>query len=202
MQRKTRIKLVNYTVCALFTATFATSSVQADQVYRWEDAEGTVHYSSEAPELDAKPAELPRITRGRLGLQSQQFETCDKHGGINCQSGADIDGSVICTDGFRATPTRFRFHCNSPKLDLADIGDIKNNGEFSILVRNSRSVAAQKPELILRLNQASAGIILSGPAKIDPFEVGEFLYKASEHGVVNQKPRPDQVTVTCMNCEN
>lgn len=199
MQRRSLITPIIYAVCA---AVLIANSASADQVYRWEDENGVVHYSSEPPEIDAKPADLPRITRGRLGLKSQLFETCDKHGGINCQSGADLDGSVICTDGFRDTPTRFRFHCNSPKLDVADIGNIKNNGDFSILIRNARSVAAEKPEIILRLNQSSAGIILSGPKKIEPFEVGEFVYRASEHGTIDQKPRPDQVTVTCLNCEN
>ncbi len=173
----------------------------ADQVYRWEGKDGVVHYSSEPPEIDAKPADLPRITRGRLGLQAKTFETCDRHGGINCQVGADLDGSVICTDGYSDTPTRFRFHCNSPKLEIADIGNIKDNGEFTILVRNSRSVAAEKPELILRLNQSAAGVVLRGPEIIPPFEVGEFIYKPEENGVVNQKLRPDQVTVNCFNCE-
>lgn len=177
------------------------SPAQADQVYRWVGKDGVVHYSSEPPEIDAKPADLPRITRGRLGLEAKTFETCDKHGGINCQLGADLDGSVVCTDGYKDTPTRFRFHCNSPKLEVSDISNIRESGEFSILVRNARSVAAEKPELILRLNQSTAGIILRGPDKIAPFEVGEFIYKPDEYGVVSQKPRPDQVTVNCFNCE-
>lgn len=177
-------------------------TLKADEVYRWEGDDGVVHYSTTPPDNASRPADLPRITRGRLGLQAKAQESCDNHGGVNCQSGADVDGSVICTDGYLDATTRYRFYCNSPKLEVADIGERKANGDFSILVRNSKSVAAQKPELILRLNQMTAGIILTGPEKIDPFEVGEFIYKTSEYGELAKKLEPSQITIACINCEN
>lgn len=172
----------------------------ADQIYRWEAPDGSVHYSSEPPTKNAEPADLPRITRGRLGLKPQATETCDNRGGVNCQSGADLDGSVICNDGYKEVKTPFRFYCNSPKLSVNDIGEIKSNGQFSIFVRNSKSVAALKPEILLRVGNLLSGIILTGPEKIEPFEVGEFVYDPAQHGEMTKKPTPEQLTLSCSNC--
>ena len=174
----------------------------ADEVYRWEGPDGVIHYSTTPQDSSARPAELPRITRGRLSLQAKAQDTCQNHGDINCQAGADVDGSVICTDGYLDAATRYRFYCNSPKLQIADIGEMQPNGDFSILVRNSKSVAAQKPELILRLNQMTAGVVLKGPDKIDPFAEEEFMYRASEFGALAKKLEPSQITIACNNCEN
>ena len=174
---------------------------QAEEVYRWEDEHGVIHYSSEPQTKNDKPADLPRITRGRLGLQAQALQSCSAHGDIDCQAGADVDGSVICADGFRDASTRFRLHCNTPKLSIADIGDPKPDGKFSILVRNSKAVAAENPEVILRMSQMGVGIILQGPKSIAPFEVGEFLFDPTEYGALESKPNPAQVTITCSNCD-
>jgi hypothetical protein len=176
------------------------NSTLADPIYRWESPDGSINYSSEPPGKNAKPAELPHITRGRLGLKPKATETCDERGGVNCQSGADLDGSVICNDGYKEVKTPHRFYCNSPKLSVNDISDIKSNGQFSIFVRNSKSVSALKPEIILRVDNLLSGIILRGPERIEPFEVGEFIYDPKEHGEVSKKPTPNQVTLSCSNC--
>lgn len=188
--------------CALLSLPLSPHLIQADEVYRWEGPDGVVHYSNTPQDDHARPAELPRITRGRLSLEAKAMETCQNHGDINCQAGADVDGSVICTDGFLDASTRYRFFCNSPKLEVADIGKANASGDFSILVRNAKSVAAQKPELILRLNQMTAGVILKGPDKIDPFDTAEFIYKASEYGALSKKLENSQITIACANCDN
>jgi hypothetical protein len=176
------------------------SSTLADPIYRWESPDGSINYSSEAPGKNAKPADLPRITRGRLGLKPQATETCDNRGGVNCQSGADLDGSVICNDGYKEVKTPFSFYCNSPKLSVNDISEIKSNGHFSIFVRNSKAVSALKPEIILRVDNLRSGIILRGPEKIEPFEIGEFIYDPQQYGEISKKPTADQITLSCSNC--
>jgi hypothetical protein len=173
----------------------------ADPIYRWEGADGTIHYSSEPPTHGAQPADLPRITRGRLGMKPSVQETCDPRGGVNCQAGADLDGSVICNDGYKEVKTPFRFYCNSPKLRVNDVSDLRPNGDFTIYVRNSKSVAALNPSVIVKTPEADAGIMLQGPEKIEPFEVGEFIYDAALYGVMSEKPRKDQLTVSCANCD-
>lgn len=192
-------------ICCGILATISiiapTTQSQADQVYRWEDENGVVHYSSEPQTHNDQPADLPRITRGRLGLQAQAQQSCNDHGDIDCQAGPDLDGSVICADSFRDASARFRLHCNTPKLSVTDISDPKQGGKFSIIVRNSKAVAANNPELILKVNQFGIGIILKGPSTIEPFEVGEFIYNPTEHGELSAKLTAEQITVTCDNCD-
>jgi hypothetical protein len=38
-----------------------------DEVYRWVDAEGVIHYGSRPPSKDAKPAELPQLQTYKAG---------------------------------------------------------------------------------------------------------------------------------------
>ena len=38
-----------------------------DEIYRWVDAEGVVHYGSKPPQKDAKPAELPPLQTYKAG---------------------------------------------------------------------------------------------------------------------------------------
>lgn len=38
-----------------------------DEIYRWVDAEGVIHYGSRPPSKDAKPAELPQLQTYKAG---------------------------------------------------------------------------------------------------------------------------------------
>ena len=83
----------------------------ADSVYRWEAKNGSIHYSTKPPQPGAKPAELPPIMKGDIRLAKSYFISCDKHGGINCKGGTDVDGSVICNDGFKNSSLQYKKSC-------------------------------------------------------------------------------------------
>ena len=183
-------------VSCVFTGAFAVAS----PVYKVTGKDGKVTYSSKPPTKDAKPAELPQIMRGEVKLVEQKLSTCDKHGGVNCPAGPDSDGSIICLDGFKGAAARFRFTCNSPKLEISDISEIAPDGTFTVFVRNTKSVAAQKPVVAYK-NTEDKDVKIQGPETIDPFGVAEF------HSTLPEKDRlalkrltMADINLTCSNC--
>lgn len=173
-------------------------NLYAEGVYKWEDANGVVHYSSKSPSPDAKPAELPRIMRAEVKLTDMKIVSCSAHGGVNCQAGADADGSVICLDGFTGATQRYRFTCNAPKLSVTQITDLPEGG-YSIFVRNSKSVTANSIGLFVR-DEAGKELKLRGPGEIEGFGTGEFLLEKKDSEALKAKPSLDQVRLTCANC--
>ena len=178
---------------------FLCNTAQADNVYKWEDDAGVVHFSTKAPHPNAKPADLPPINRGEVKLATRKLISCDQHGGINCQAGPDTDGSVICYDGFSAASARFRFHCNSPKLEIAEVSDVLPDGTFSVFVRNSKSVSATTPALFFKPNIGQE-IKLEGPSEIEPFGLAEFTFAPDGKTQVDAKVSFAQLRLTCGNC--
>ncbi len=170
-------------------------------MYKYQDADGVIHYSNK-PMKGGKPVQLPQIMKGEVKLTSQKLISCDKHGGINCQAGSDSDGSVICYDGFREASPRFRFSCNSAKLEISDVSDPREDGSFTVFVRNAKSVAASKTALRYK-PEGGREVKLNGPSEIEPFGVAEFVYepavKAKEGEMLN-KPTLAQLDVICANC--
>ncbi len=168
------------------------------QVYRWEDKDGTVHFASKPQDATAKMATLPKITRAEVKIANPRGVTCDKHGGINCQSGADTDGSVICFDGFKDAVARHRFSCNAAKLEIATISDKDPAGAYTVVVRNSKSVAATDVVITLR-GADHKKRSLSGPREIDPF--GSAEYVVSQEGDNDlSKPELSALELKCTNC--
>jgi len=187
-------------VLSLFTAPL---TAQADNVYRWVDKDGLVHYTSKPPTKDAKPADLPPLMReGTSGGKVAKVElmSCDKHGGVNCQAGADKDGSVICLDGFADASARFLFTCNSPKLQVSEISDIAPDGQFTVTVRNTKSVQADKPVVALNLPDGHK-INLEGPGKIEPYGNVDFVFKPKGSAALTKKAKLEQIQVSCFNCD-
>lgn len=172
------------------------------QVYKTIDDDGNVHYSSKPPTKGAKPAELPAIMRAEVRLTETRLQTCDKHGGVNCQAGADKDGSVICYDGFTEASARFRFTCSTAKLEISDVSELTKSGGFTVFVRNSKSVKAAESALIYK-PQGASEIKLQGPTEVEPFGVAEFVYeplKGKEESLALSKPSLAELNVVCANC--
>lgn len=184
---------------ALTAVLLMASSLTAEPIYSWRDDQGVVHYSSKPGSKDAAKANLPPITKAEMKIPQAALSTCNKHGGVNCQAGADTDGSVICYDGFRGSMQRFTFTCNAPKLEIADVSDVAEDGSFSVYVRNSRGVTASDPKLTVKTITGKA-LSLNGPTTIDAFGLAEFLYPPDPKRPILQKPTMAQIDATCANC--
>lgn len=46
---------------ALFFIALSTPALSADEVYRWVDRDGVIHYGAQPPQKDAKPVALPQL---------------------------------------------------------------------------------------------------------------------------------------------
>lgn len=188
-----------YIVAALLATVGLSTHAHADSVFKWQDDDGLVHYSTKPPHKGAEPVALPRITRGEVKLTTRKLISCKEHGEINCQAGPDSDGSVICYDGFRGASPLFRFSCTAPKLEISDISNLDDKGGFTVFVRNAKSVAASKPAVLFKPDSGQE-VKLEGPENIDAFGVAEFIYKAKTSGEMKDKPTLAQLNLTCANC--
>lgn len=169
----------------------------AQGVYKWTDEKGKTHYSSEAPNKNARPAQLPKITKAPFEPKKDiAQETCSTHGGINCQAGADADGSVLCYDGFPGAVNRFNLSCTEARLEIIEIKKKEEVGEYAVFVRNQSGVAAKSPLLIYTFSRRQKREV-PGPQVIAPFASEELSLR-----VQPGESEPTQVTlqVTCANC--
>lgn len=173
--------------------------VSADEIYRWVSPDGVVNYSTKKSEPKAKLADLPVINKGDFKVGAVTALTCDKHGGINCQAGPDVDGSVICFDGYDGASARFSFHCSSPKLRISDISDPDHKGMFTVYIRNDRSVPANAPR-ITYTSPEGAKLVLKGPSDIPPFQMAEYTLYSAALAKMGEKPTESQFDITCLNC--
>lgn len=170
-----------------------------DGIYRWMDENGHEIYTSEKPAPSSKPVDLPEIMRGEVKLAPEGYNSCNNHGGINCQAGADTDGSVICYDGFSEATARFLFNCSSPKLELSEIRQPDPaKSSFEVVVRNSRSVEAKNPKVTFAL-RVGEEYDIPGPEVIDPFGVAVFRFRSTEK-LKFAKVRESQIQLDCDNC--
>lgn len=56
-------------------------AAESDQVYRYTDAKGVVHYTDKPTTKDAKPVNLPKIQTFRAGKPPKEISFSDKPGG-------------------------------------------------------------------------------------------------------------------------
>ncbi len=172
------------------------SIVGAENLYKWQDEQGITHYSDRAIGPDAKIADPPKINRGETKLPNLPA-SCDRHGGIDCTKGADIDGSVICTDDFKDALARFNFRCLMSKLEVLEVAQVSDHN-IKVVIRNLSSVAALQPKIQVKLGNGIKLPQLSGPQKIDPYEVTEFLGELEAPNT--QKLKPADIIISCLNC--
>lgn len=171
------------------------------QVYEWTDPRGVRHFSSEKQGDNFKKADLPPLLREKTVKTSikssassvKPLHGCAEHGGIDCQAGADSDGSVVCTDGFRDAVARYRFSCSMPKLSVSEVVPANELGSFTIVVRNESGVVATKP--VLTLPESLGKPTVSGPESITAHEIGEFKVVGA-----SSNPKSEEVLIGCENC--
>lgn len=194
---------MNKVLSALFFCIFLTSAVCTadEQVYTWVDESGVTHFSTKATNEKAQVAELPQIMRAEVKIDIPDIASCADHGGVDCQAGSDSDGSVICFDGFKGASARFRFHCSTPKLDISDISEVNEQGEFRVFVRNSKPVKAENPSMFFKMEDGIEAE-LKGPDSIEAFGIAEFLFEPAGEmsGKLTKVPAEVDMRLTCANC--
>lgn len=170
------------------------------EVYKWTDETGTVHYSTSKQDDQAAPVKLPKIMKGDVKIPESLKITCVDHGGINCSAGPDEDGSVVCQDGYRDAVTRFVFNCKTAKLEITEISDLDEEGNFLVYVRNKSAVRAEKVKVQIFLTEDKPET-LEGADKINSFQAAEYKIPGLLMiGDPQAKPKKEQIVVECENC--
>jgi len=182
----------------VFSFTFAYSTLAlAEQIYKWTDNKGNVHYSTSASDSEALPAKLPELIKEESTYKKQKLpETCSKHGGINCAAGADVDGSVICLDGYKNADNRFNFSCTEARLEIVDVQAKNSTNEYSVFIRNQSGVEAKSPVLVFMFSAREKREI-PGPEVVAPYESEEIILKTSTNEVL---PSAANLLISCANC--
>lgn len=190
----------SFLLSALYLLSFS-SYLYAQSVYSWKDEKGVVHYSTNPQgNPGAKSVKLPTINKADVKVSKQEYATCHGRGGIDCQAGADGDGSVICYDGFKEAIASFSKNCNSPKLEVSQVSEVNKSGSFTVIVRNTKSVEAQGPTLEYAF-ESGKKIPLQGPATIAPFGIGEFRFVGNEsYRAPLSGVKEGELFTTCANC--
>jgi len=183
----------------LFLLLFPATLVLAEGIYSWTDEKGITHYSTSPTSEDAKPAKLPNIMKADVVIPETRQASCDDHGGVDCAAGPDRDGSVICRDGFRGVRVPFRFTCNAARVQIADVSEVDENGQFTVFLRNLESVAARGLSVTF-VPGGGEEVKLNGPQDLDGFAMGEFVYQGSDYIPILNQPDAAQLVVDCLNC--
>lgn len=202
------------------------SPSSAQDIYKWVGEDGAVHYSTTRRGKLQSPVALPKITRENIDRRIKSIRAsipanCFNHGGVDCSKGADVDGTVICLDGFKGAVLPFRFHCMETKLEgdlqvlfkgadsplrIADDKSVMTNEgkapELLILaMRNLTGTEAQgvKVNFVLPQNKSQAA---KGPDVIPPYGVADYTLPLSvDMGHIDPKKLKDlKFEVACVNC--
>lgn len=171
----------------LFSTLLSNTSF-ADPIYRSNDKNGVPVYSSKPKEPNAQPAKLPNIAKERMGEVKNNSLTCVGHGGINCQSGADADGSVICYDNFKDSMQRFAVSCSAAKLAIIPESSKSGMNHFSLIVRNTSAVTARGVKVF-----ADKGLSLEGPSELE-------AYGSAEYSTRDSSANKAKFQLSCDNC--
>lgn len=203
----------------------------ADEIYSWTDKNGKVHFSTKPVSPKASKADLPEVKRENLSEKIKEIKSltppnCSSHGGIDCSIGADEDGSVICSDGYRDARLPYRFHCLEVRMTAGNlelmtsekeiVGIIKRNEALSrsmfdehpdlslhLVVRNNSSTAAFGVEVGIKAPGREA-LDAQGPVSIEPYGIGEYHLplKSFEPLLSISKIRQLSYNVKCTNCRS
>ena len=196
-----------------------------NKIFRQVDANGNVTYSNtELPNSEAATS-LPEIQKENIDEKINQLrqsvpENCEQHGGIDCQSQADSDGSVICLDGYRNAEISYRFSCLEAFLQVFSftLSDAENKtqkfnpnkpftnqspkaGLLQVAIRNNSNVEAKEVKVFINKTWREK-VFASGPDFIKPYEVQDYSFnlqdlKGLERNFVINK---GTVKIECINC--
>lgn len=160
----------------------------ADPVYRNSDERGVPYYSSKPKDSAQQPVQLPNIIKAPPIEAKPALITCVSHGGIDCQAGPDVDGSVICYDKYRESIQRFANSCTLAKLDILEESFKAGFNDFSLIVRNTSAIKAKGVEI-----KVNRGAALEGPTELEPYDSAQYILRAAASKNTN-------FIATCSNC--
>ena len=154
-------------------------SFAEESVYKWTDKNGKVHFSTTKPKKNnAAPANLPQIKKVDMDQQIKRIKettprNCSARGGVDCESGPDKDGSVICLDGFKDSVLPFESKCGQAKLQVDSAKFSEDFSYLEVIIRNLSPVSAEGIQVLGRLKAKPRrrGV---GPLKVEAYSVGEY----------------------------
>jgi hypothetical protein len=193
------MKINSILITSIILSTVAFTTNLKAQVYGWEDEKGVKNYSSKPPYKGAKPADLPPIMWEKNMPDSSASvrigTVCANHGGTDCQSGADEDGSVICVDGFTESNEQFEANCTGTKLELSEVEDTTKKGAQHVWIRNTGDIPAKN--VVITGKNKDTKVTATGPETIPPLEVGEYVFKSLDP---ETKIVKNEISINCSNC--
>ena len=172
-------------------------------VYKTTDSKGHTVYSNSPGGKAAQPHSLPAIMKGsfRAPSSAKVSKGCTDHGGVDCASGPDVDGSIRCKDGERTSGLLFRYVCPVAKLEVVEVVQAHGSSTASLVIRNVRSVTATKLVLKIR-GKSSSALTLKGPPTLEEGAMGVYEVYIPK-GVLpggSQEVSRNQLLITCANC--
>jgi len=202
----------------------------AQTIYQWVDENGRTHYGNKPKSNNAVAASLPEIQRQDIDktidrIRDSTPRNCINHGGHDCSQGPDVDGSVICYDGYRDARRPYRFACAEARLSINNVQilltpeNLENQGIYrlenlnltesesikgshiSMLIRNDTGITARNVSVTFKTPQYGH-IKGNGPSTIEPHGVAEYILKTEDvlgYFTVDHAKKLSAV-VRCENC--
>ena len=124
--------------------------------------------------------------------------------GIDCRSGADSDGSVICLDGFRDSEELFRFRCIESKLKFQEV--FLTDKTLLLTIRNISAVNARDISVFLEIKK---GLIdkttypLLGDMQLEAYSLSDYTLELDGEEAKQLKEEEvmaGSLSIQCKNC--
>jgi hypothetical protein len=187
-----------------------------EQIYKWTDSQGQVHYSN-TPVKNAAPASLPKIKKENLEKKIENIKlnipkNCQSRGGIDCARGADTDGSVFCIDGFADSRLPFRFYCVEAQLVAQTrVSEVdRDTKEMTVTLRNNSPVEAKNVSVYFRYREGDKvmgkkqKLELSGKSSIPPYGLEDYscTFPANSRLITTKAIDRGKPVLRCDNCSS
>lgn len=145
------------------------------------------------------PQKAPKHLTNKINskVKDRKLESCITHGGINCEKGADKDGSVICADGFTESSALFSMRCSEGKLSIVDIkpGEFnkKNIATYTLYLRNTGAKAVKSP--IIAIIKDGYSVISVEKQTIEPNQMQEVKVQVKKDAPIRFKLLEEDIVI-------
>lgn len=202
-----------------------TSPLGAEEIFKYVDKNGKVHFST-SPQSGGAKAELPKVKKENFDerLQRVRAETppnCEKRGGIDCARGPDVDGSVVCLDGFSGSTLAFHSHCGTIRLQadaprvldgagtlidakvLHSVPSAADSAKtVTMTLRSLSALPAEDVRVELTFPRLPTPLQAEGPTTVDPYGFAEYTARLDpiRNYVTRENLRKLVIRVKCSKC--